>query len=221
LFGWFNTTMHHDLHHQDGRSNYGLYFTWWDRWMGTENTAYQARVAEIAERARARRKTAGLTATSTAALGLLVFAAAISPPNIAHAQAAGVDGNWATRGFGSIVQFQPCVRVPDTMCGRIIWLWEPNDEHGRPRADGRNPDRALRTRSLIGVEIARGLRQIGPGIWGDGALYNPDDGRTYTGAIRLRDGALELRGCALGVLCQTQIWRRPEDVLAAVRRLPQ
>lgn len=46
LFGWFNATTHHDLHHQDGRSNYGLYFTWWDRLMGTENAEYQARVAE-------------------------------------------------------------------------------------------------------------------------------------------------------------------------------
>ena len=27
---------HHDLHHRKFLCNYGLYFTWWDRWMGTE-----------------------------------------------------------------------------------------------------------------------------------------------------------------------------------------
>lgn len=50
LFGWLNTTTHHDLHHQDGRTNFGLYFSWWDRLMGTEHPEYQARLAEIAAR---------------------------------------------------------------------------------------------------------------------------------------------------------------------------
>ncbi|RMF04162.1 MAG: sterol desaturase family protein [Bacteroidetes bacterium] len=27
---------HHDQHHRKFRANYGLYFTFWDRWMGTE-----------------------------------------------------------------------------------------------------------------------------------------------------------------------------------------
>ncbi|MCW3847913.1 sterol desaturase family protein [Sphingomonas sp. LB-2] len=56
LWGWLNTTTHHDLHHQSGRTNYGLYFSWWDRWMATEHPDYQARVAEVAERSRAARK---------------------------------------------------------------------------------------------------------------------------------------------------------------------
>lgn len=42
LFGWINSTTHHDLHHQHGRYNYGLYFTWWDRLMGTEHPHYLA-----------------------------------------------------------------------------------------------------------------------------------------------------------------------------------
>ncbi len=55
LFGWLNTTTHHDLHHQDGRTNFGLYFSWWDRLMETEHPEYQAHVAAIAARARADR----------------------------------------------------------------------------------------------------------------------------------------------------------------------
>ena len=38
--GWLTTTTHHDLHHSQGNHNYGLYFTWWDRWMGTEHPRY-------------------------------------------------------------------------------------------------------------------------------------------------------------------------------------
>jgi sterol desaturase/sphingolipid hydroxylase (fatty acid hydroxylase superfamily) len=55
LFGWLNTTTHHDLHHQNARFNYGLYFSWWDRLMGTEHPDYQARVAEIVHRSVRRR----------------------------------------------------------------------------------------------------------------------------------------------------------------------
>jgi sterol desaturase/sphingolipid hydroxylase (fatty acid hydroxylase superfamily) len=38
--GWLTTTTHHDLHHSEGRYNFGLYFSWWDRWMGTEHPKY-------------------------------------------------------------------------------------------------------------------------------------------------------------------------------------
>ena len=66
-----------------------------------------------------------------------------------------------------------------------------------------------------------GLRETAPGVWGEGALYNPDDGRTYDGEIRLKGGTLELQGCALLVFCQTQTWRRPEDVVEAVKAAGQ
>ena len=221
LFGWWNTTTHHDLHHQNGRSNYGLYFSWWDRLMGTEHPDYHAEVAAFAM-CPVRRKKSARAAAKIAVLFAVTLVAGTALLDEARAQShATISGNWATRGFGSIVQFRPCADAPDAMCGRIIWLGEPNDERGRPRTDRHNPDRALRTRSLIGVEIVRNLRERVPGVWSDGSLYNPDDGRTYTGTIRVRNGVLELRGCALGVFCQTQTGRRPDGVLQAMRRLEQ
>ncbi len=35
---WLNTSTHHNRHHREFRGNYGLYFLFWDRWMGTEKT---------------------------------------------------------------------------------------------------------------------------------------------------------------------------------------
>lgn len=40
MFDWFTTTVHHDLHHARAGTNFGLYFTWWDKWMGTEDPTY-------------------------------------------------------------------------------------------------------------------------------------------------------------------------------------
>ncbi|HEY1691142.1 MAG TPA: sterol desaturase family protein [Polyangiaceae bacterium] len=39
---WSTTTTHHTLHHRRVGTNYGLYFTWWDRWMGTTDPTYEA-----------------------------------------------------------------------------------------------------------------------------------------------------------------------------------
>lgn len=53
LFDWMTTTTHHDLHHAQAGYNYGFYFTWWDRWMGTEHPEYHARFARASGRDRA------------------------------------------------------------------------------------------------------------------------------------------------------------------------
>tara|TARA_B100000678_G_scaffold163736_1_gene136748 strand:- start:2016 stop:2843 length:828 start_codon:yes stop_codon:yes gene_type:complete len=50
---WWNTTTHHDLHHSSGNSNFGLYFTWWDRWMGTEHPRYKQAFRDVTTRGRA------------------------------------------------------------------------------------------------------------------------------------------------------------------------
>lgn len=48
--GWLTTTTHHDLHHTEGRYNFGLYFTFWDRLMGTEHPKYHERFEAVARR---------------------------------------------------------------------------------------------------------------------------------------------------------------------------
>ncbi len=50
-FDWLTTTSHHDLHHARGGWNFGLYFTWWDRWMGTEHPDYHRHFAATVQRA--------------------------------------------------------------------------------------------------------------------------------------------------------------------------
>ena len=37
---WITPVTHHHFHHARNRGNFGLYFTWWDRWCGTEDGEY-------------------------------------------------------------------------------------------------------------------------------------------------------------------------------------
>jgi sterol desaturase/sphingolipid hydroxylase (fatty acid hydroxylase superfamily) len=47
MFDWMTTVTHHDLHHARSGYNYGLWFTHWDRWMGTEDPTYHQKFAEV------------------------------------------------------------------------------------------------------------------------------------------------------------------------------
>ena len=61
---WHNTITQHDLHHSQFRHNYSLYFTWWDRWMGTENPNYKAKFDEVT---KARPRDAAMAQATMAA----------------------------------------------------------------------------------------------------------------------------------------------------------
>lgn len=54
LLKWISTTTHHDLHHAGSyRHNYGFYFTYWDKLMGTEHPDYVATFNRVTARAAA------------------------------------------------------------------------------------------------------------------------------------------------------------------------
>jgi len=52
MFDWFTTTVHHDLHHARAGYNFGLYFTFWDKWMGTEDPTYYPEFRRVVEQGR-------------------------------------------------------------------------------------------------------------------------------------------------------------------------
>ena len=51
---------HHNMHHQLFNGNYALYFTWWDKWMGTEFKDYETRHEQIFERKNIIKSAEGL-----------------------------------------------------------------------------------------------------------------------------------------------------------------
>ena len=49
---WINTSVNHNLHHLYFKGNYGLYFLFWDRMMGTIRSDYDERFEEVKTRSR-------------------------------------------------------------------------------------------------------------------------------------------------------------------------
>jgi Delta7-sterol 5-desaturase len=63
----FTTTTHHHLHHETAQGHYGLWFTWWDRWMGTERGDYLARYALATGAAPASSQVSGAASAASSA----------------------------------------------------------------------------------------------------------------------------------------------------------
>jgi Delta7-sterol 5-desaturase len=192
MLDFLTTTTHHDLHHAVSRWNYGLYFTWWDRWMCTEHPDYYARFASVA---RPSSRSARKSAAPTALLLAVLFAGCALASRARAKPGAEIDGEWATQGLGGVVRLEPCASNKELLCGRLIWVWDP--EAVRPGSIG----------SLMLQDFAWDR-----GAWRGGRLLNPQDGRTYSGEVRPEGDLLRLKGCAALVFCQSQVWRRLSSI---------
>ena len=123
------------------------------------------------------------------------------------ASAADPTGTWLTEGGKSQVKVVHC---GNALCGSVIWLKEPNDpETGKAKTDFRNQDAAKRNRPLIGLEIVLGMQPSGTSDKWTGEVYNPEDGKTYSGSLTMTAvNEMSLAGCVLAVLCKSQTWTR-------------
>ncbi len=209
VFDWITAVPHHDLHHADGRWNFGFYFTFWDRLMGTEHPRYHEAFAEAVSRHRATRTPQAAEWTGIWA-GLAMFgalaatlAAALASPYQAKAEQIAastsalpaVAGVWATEGHGAHVRLGSCPAKDEALCGWMIWSWDP--EVARDQSDG-----------PMLWDFERGA----DGVWRDGRLRHPESGFVFGGEIVvLDDSALKLEGCA-GFICDDQVWRRVDAI---------
>jgi uncharacterized protein (DUF2147 family) len=106
-------------------------------------------------------------------------------------------GVWLTQSGETKVRIAPCGAE---YCGSIVWV---NNDSG----DVNNPDPALRSRPLVGLRMIYGMKPAGEGF--SGKLYNPMDGKTYSGKLKTVGGdKLDLAGCVMGVFCKHQVWTR-------------
>ncbi|AXF06353.1 DUF2147 domain-containing protein [Paraburkholderia hospita] len=76
------------------------------------------------------------------------------------------------------------------------------------KLDTRNPDPALRSRSLKNIVFLSGLRW-NDGEWTGGSLYDGSSGRTYTCKATIKDGKMYMRGyLGISALGQTRVFHR-------------
>ncbi|MCY4221775.1 MAG: DUF2147 domain-containing protein [Thiotrichales bacterium] len=98
------------------------------------------------------------------------------------------------------------------LCGRIAALDEPLDEDGKPKVDENNPDPALATRPILGMDLIADFSRKSDRRWVNGRIYDPRDGKAYKCKMTLqKDGTLKVRGyIGVSLLGKTVVWTRVE-----------
>src|SRR5688572_26571343 len=115
-------------------------------------------------------------ATKQFARPLLAFASllAASMPIPASSQ---ITGAWLTDVRDGVVNIRPC--GGGLMCGYIQSILK---DYGRGPGvrDELNEDVKLRSRPICGLPVLGQLKQLGPDTWGDGWVYDPKRGKTFS-----------------------------------------
>jgi uncharacterized protein (DUF2147 family) len=142
----------------------------------------------------------------------LIVCAALGAAS-AYAQSPTVLGYWREPG-GSVIRVAPCAH---RLCVEIAAVFARHHHF----TDMRNPDPSLRNRPLCGLRIGAGFVQVDPQHARGGHLYDPRNGRTYSGQMTVEGNLLQLRGyVGLPIFGRTQTWVRasPPPPCPAARR---
>jgi len=177
LFGWMTTVTHHDMHHAYAGKNLGFYFTWWDRWMGTEHPAYYDAFRKVSKPVSVGSVRLGVV------LAILFFAL-----GAAGALASDLKGRYAAPGLAAIVEFTPCPTSVNRRCGTLVWVWDPVEMAHAEVGEVILPDLEFDGRRWVG------------------RLKSPQNGWVFKGSVtRAGRHQLRLTGCA-GPFCSRQTW---------------
>ncbi|HEY0110845.1 MAG TPA: DUF2147 domain-containing protein, partial [Fibrella sp.] len=79
-----------------------------------------------------------------------------------------------------------------------------------PKLDSKNPEANLKSRPLLNLNIMTGFSYDGSNVWDDGKIYNPEDGKTYSCKMTLKNpNTLDVRGyVGISLIGKTQTWTR-------------
>jgi len=107
-------------------------------------------------------------------------------------------GQWKSDGGDSRLELFRC---GDKICGKIVWLKVPqyidpvDGPVGKTKVDWKNPDPAVRSRSIIGLQVVKGLTPRSGNRWDNGICYDPESGKSYKCKMQqVEPDRLNLRG---------------------------
>ena len=138
---------------------------------------------------------------------------------MASAHASGPEdilGVWMTEDRDANIEIYTC---GEKYCGKIVWLeqptYPPGSKEGKPGdvvLDHNNPKPELRNNPLIGLQMLFDFEFEGNNVWSKGKIYDPDNGKTYGGKLRILSAhQLEVRGfMGVSLFGRTTTWTKQQ-----------
>ncbi|WP_183568407.1 DUF2147 domain-containing protein [Mucilaginibacter sp. SP1R1] len=94
--------------------------------------------------------------------------------------------------------------------GKVVWLKEPL-KNGKPKVDELNTNEKLRSRPRLGLLVLNNFVKDGENKYGDGTIYDPLNGKTYSCNITYKGKTLAIRGyIGISLFGRTTTWERAE-----------
>ncbi|MEZ4884305.1 MAG: sterol desaturase family protein [Chitinophagales bacterium] len=201
LFEVVNTSVHHNLHHKKFHGNYGLYFRFWDRLMGTENPDYVAEFDKIQERRfgeiQTPKKSYSRAAFLWGALAIGFFSLSF---NTQPAKQANILGEWTATGEMGDAVIEIFEDANHKIQGKLIRALDP--EHQQ------RIEEAKAEKSVSEILLLRNFDYVGDNTWKNGTLYLLSRKRSVNGDLKLLpSGELQVTGKLMG-FSRTHIWKR-------------
>ena len=136
----------------------------------------------------------------------IIFSFILMLMPVAAAFSQDVIGKWKLEDGSAIVEVY---KQGDSYNGKIVWLKNPTEADGSPAVDENNPDKALRSRQLIGLNMLSDLKKAGEEYSG-GKIYDPGNGKTYNCSMKVEGDVLKVRGSLdkKGLIGRTMDWFR-------------
>jgi len=118
-----------------------------------------------------------------------------------------LDGYWIDSDGEVILNIGPC---GNARCGKVAWLRKPRGPDLGPLRDFRNPDPKLRARFVCDLPVVTGFKKQRDGTWGDGTVYVPDQGMSFSGyAEVLGPNHVKVSGYVLlPIFGSSEVWTR-------------
>lgn len=199
---WNTAITHHDMHHEHFHGNYGLYFTWWDKWMNTEHKEYHDRFNEV----KSRPKACGIKPSKSTSITVSLIL--LTTPLLS---AQTVEGKWMTYNevTGSPLSVVEIIRTPQSIEGKVAAIFlEPfqGDDPSCTRCPGDRKDK-----KVIDMNFLWGFRKDDTESWSGGKVLDPETGEIYSSKLWLEDkNTMKVRGYGgvFDLFYRTQIWKR-------------
>ncbi len=136
-----------------------------------------------------------------------LFVCLLVTTNLFAQKESDIEGTWIPGSGKASVRIY---KTGDHYYGAIISLKEPIDSVShKPKVDKNNPDNSKRNTPLMGYLLLKNFI-YDDGIWKNGTIYDPENGKTYSCKITMKDkNTLDVRGfIGISLIGRTDVWKR-------------
>ncbi len=183
VFEFMVTSVHHNLHHEKFKGNYGYYFRIWDRLMGTEHPDYVKNFDKIQK----KRFGTNSKKTSNNILLTIGFITLFSSSIFGQAD---IQGDWKDDKSKTSIQIY---KEGDRYFGKLIFSENPEDQKNIERKN---------------IIVLRDFKKSKRDFYCCGSIYQPKHDRILTGDLEVVNTNTLRVKAKYGLIRAVRIWKR-------------